>query len=247
MSNDTVSQPRATVCESLELASWAPGPAYHRKSHAGAGEQQARLGTGNIRFFLRISAIFSICRMLISLVHFLCETATRRMAHRWCLGRTAARYDTGGAPCRTWAGGRRTFPAPSAHVLPELLNFDERLRGRQPAMCSAATYTAVCPAATHKTTRGSKTYVQKFLHVHACAGVWSTPYEAWHSCPWVGPHGARTRLDLCRTRHDHLARITGVLCGQSSPVWGHRVVHGGMAYAPPGTTWASAHVQRSTA
>jgi len=38
--------------------------------------------TKNVRFFLWISTIFSICRMLLSLVHFLCEAATRRMTYR---------------------------------------------------------------------------------------------------------------------------------------------------------------------
>src|SRR5437660_11848882 len=42
---------------------------------------KARMGTGNVRVFLWVSRIFSICRMLISLVHFLCEAATRGIPH----------------------------------------------------------------------------------------------------------------------------------------------------------------------
>jgi hypothetical protein len=57
--------------------------------------------TNNVRFFLWMSTIFSICRMLIALVHFLCEAATRRMAH--CVGSRLyashgfLRYRAGGA------------------------------------------------------------------------------------------------------------------------------------------------------
>ena len=74
---------REQPCASrYELASYDQGPAYRRESHADAGEHKARMETSNVRFFLWISTIFSVCRMLISLVHFLCEAATRRMAHR---------------------------------------------------------------------------------------------------------------------------------------------------------------------
>lgn len=104
-----------------------------------------------------------------------------------------------------------------------------------------------CPAATPQRTGGSQTHVQKFRRVHACPGVWATPYDAWRSWPWVAPHGVRARPHGCRPRHDHLACITGLLCGQSAPLRGHRVAHGGVAHAPPCTAHASPHVQRATA
>lgn len=81
LSNDTALPPRATVCEPSWLVSCAQGPTHRCGSHASAGKRKARMGTGNVRFFLRISPIFSICRMLISLVHFLCEAATRCIPH----------------------------------------------------------------------------------------------------------------------------------------------------------------------
>ena len=81
MPNDTTSPPRVTVCEPSWLVSCAQGPAHRCESHASAGEHKARMGTGNVRFFLRISTTFSICRMLISRVHCLCEAATRGIPH----------------------------------------------------------------------------------------------------------------------------------------------------------------------
>jgi hypothetical protein len=81
MPNDTASQPIETVSEPSWLASWAWGPAQCRESHAGAGEHKALMGSSNIRFFLSMRTIFSICRMLIALVHFFYEAAARYISH----------------------------------------------------------------------------------------------------------------------------------------------------------------------
>jgi hypothetical protein len=88
--NDTALPPRATVCEPAWLALCAPGPAHRRQRLAGAGEYKARMETGTVRFFLRINTIFSVCRMLISLVHFLCEAAPRCIPHHRGYGRCAS-------------------------------------------------------------------------------------------------------------------------------------------------------------
>jgi hypothetical protein len=39
------------------------------------------MGTSNVRFFLPMRTIFSICRMLIALVHFLYEAAARYISY----------------------------------------------------------------------------------------------------------------------------------------------------------------------
>ena len=71
------------------------------------------------------------------------ERAERRAAHGW-------EDDARARPHR-----RRSF-------LSEVFDVDERLRSRQPA---------VCPAATHTTTEGSQTHVQRVLYFYSNAGV----------------------------------------------------------------------------
>src|SRR4029450_9294120 len=61
------------------------------------------MGIGTICFFLWIRTIFSICRMVISLVHFPCEAATRRIApsmgHGLHASHALSRHRAGGAQC----------------------------------------------------------------------------------------------------------------------------------------------------
>ena len=90
MPNDTASQPKATVGEPAGLASCAQGPAHNHESHAGASEYKVRKAS-TVRFFLWIIPIFSICRMLMALVHFLCEAAPRCLPHHRGHGLHAAK------------------------------------------------------------------------------------------------------------------------------------------------------------
>jgi Zn-finger nucleic acid-binding protein len=56
----------------------------------------------------------------------------------------------------------RSRPQRRRSFLSELFDVDERLRDTQPAGC---------PAATHTTTEGSQTHVQRVLHFYSNAGV----------------------------------------------------------------------------